>query len=60
MTDDKEAFITLRLKEGGMVTYGDDRKGHIIEIDKIQITYQTCLENVLYVLGLKHSLISIS
>ena len=60
MTGDKEAFVTLRMKEGGMVTFGDDGKGHIIEIDKIQITPQICLENVLYVLGLKHNLISIS
>ena len=60
MTDDKEAFVTLRMKEGGMVTFGDDGKGHIIGIGKIQIIPQTCLENVLYVLGLKHNLISIS
>ena len=57
---DKEAFVTLRMKEGGMITFGDNGKGHIIGIGKIQITPQTCLENVLYVLGLKHNLISIS
>ena len=60
MIDDKKAFITLRIKEGGMVTFGDDGKGHIIEIGKIQNIPQTCLENVLHVLGLKHNLISIS
>ena len=60
MTGDKEAFITLRTKEGGMVTFGDDGKDHIIGIGKIQIIPQTYLENVLYVLGLKHNLISIS
>ena len=43
-----------------MVTFGDDDKGHITGIGKIQITPQTCLENVQYVLGLKHNLISIS
>ena len=43
-----------------MVTFGDDGKGHIVGIGKIQITPQTCLENVLYVLGLKHKLMSIS
>ena len=57
---DKEAFVTLRMKEGGMVAFGDDGKCHIIGIDKIQITPQTCLKNVLYILGLKHNLISIS
>ena len=60
MICDKDAFVTLRIKEGEMVIFGDDGKGHIIGIDKIQITPQTCLENVLYVLGLKHNLISIS
>ena len=60
MIGDKEAFVTLRMKEGGTVTFGDDSKGHIMGISKIQITSQTCLENVLYVLGLKHNLISIS
>ena len=54
MTGDKEVFVTLRMKEGGMVTFGDDEKGHIIGISKIQITSQTCLENVLYVLGLNY------
>ena len=43
-----------------MVTFGDDSKGYIIGIGKIQIIPQTCLENVIYVLGLKHNLISIS
>ena len=57
MTSDKEAFVILKLKEG-MVTFGDNGKGHIIGIGKIQITPQTCLENVL--LGLKHNLINIS
>ena len=59
MTGDKEAFVTLRMKRG-MVTFGDDGKGHIVGIGKIQIITQTCLENVLYVVGLKHNLISIS
>ena len=41
MTSDKEAFITLRMKEEGLVTFGDDGKGHIIGIGKNQITPQT-------------------
>ena len=60
MTGDKEAFVILRIKEGGMVAFRDDGKGHIIGIGKIQITSQICLENMSYVLGLKHNLISIS
>ena len=60
MMGDKQAFVTLRMKEGEMVTFGDDDKVHIIGVGKIQIIPQTCLENVLYVLGLKHNLINIS
>ena len=60
MMGDKEAFVTLKLKEERMVTFGDNGKGHIIGIDKIQIIPQTCLENMLYVLGLKHKLTYIS
>ena len=52
MIGDKEAFVTLKMKEGGMVTFGDNGKGNIIEIGKIQIIPHICLENVLYVLGL--------
>ena len=36
MTGDKEDFVILELKEGGMITFGDNGKGHIIEIGKIQ------------------------
>ena len=59
MTSDKDHFITLETK-GGVVTFEDNGKGHIVEIDKIQITPLTFLENVLLVRGLKHNLISIS
>ena len=42
------------------MTFGDNSKGHIIGVDKIQIIPSTFIENVLYVRGLKHNLISIS
>ena len=38
MMGDKEAFVTLRMKERRMVTFEDDGKGYIIGIGKIQIT----------------------
>ena len=60
MTDDKDQFVTLEIKEGGVVIFGDNGKGQIIEISKIQITPSTFIENVLYVRGLRHILISIS
>ena len=60
MTGDKDQFITLEIKEGGVVTFGDNGKRHIIGLGKIQITPSTFIENVLYVKGLRHNLISIS
>ena len=59
MTSDKEQFITLETKEGGSVIFGDNNKGYIIGVDKIQII-RTFIKNVLYVKGLKHNLFSIS
>ena len=60
MTDDKDQFITLKTKEGGVSTFEDNGKGHVVEINKLQVTPLTFLENILYVRGLKHNLISIS
>ena len=60
MTGDKEQFDTLEIKKLGVVTFGDNDKGHIIRVGKIQITPSTFIENILYVRGLKHNLISIS
>ena len=60
MNGDKDQFVTLETKEGGVVTFGDNDKGHIVRIGKIQITPLTFLENVLYFRRLKHNLISIN
>ena len=60
MTGDKDQFITLQMKEGGLVTFGDDGKGRIIGIGKIKITSCTSIEDMLLVDKLKHNLLSIS
>ena len=60
MIGDKRDFVILEIKEGGVVTFGDNDKGHIVGMDKVKITFSTFLENVLYIKGLKHNLISIS
>ena len=60
ITGDKDQFVTLETKEGGVVTFGDNGKGHIIEMDKIWITPSFFIENILYVKKLKYNLISIS
>ena len=60
MTGDKEEFITLEEKKGGVVTFGDNGKGQIMGLGKVRITPSIFIDNVLYVDGLKHNLISIS
>jgi len=60
ITGDKDQFIILEMKEGGLVTFGDNGKEKIIGIGKIKITPSTFIENVLLVDKLKHNLLSIS
>ena len=60
MTGDVNQFFILEKKDGGSVTFGDNRKGRIIGIGKIKITPFTFIENVLLVEKLKHNLLSIS
>ena len=61
MCSDKNQFITIEPKEdGGVVTFEDNGQGKIVGIGKIQINSTTFIDNVLYVKGLKHNLISIS
>ena len=60
MTGDESHFITLKAKDGGMVTFGDNGKGKIVGIGNIGITSSTFIENILLVDGLKHNLLSIS
>ena len=60
MTGDKDQFVTLKIKEEGVIIFGDNSKGYIIRIDKMKITPSIFIENILYVRGLRHNLISIS
>ena len=60
MMDDIDQFFTLESKDEGSVTFGDDHKGRIIDIDKIKITPSTFIENILLVDKLKYNLLSIS
>ena len=53
MTSYKDRYVTLEIKEEGVVTFGDNGNGQMVGIDKIQITPLTFLENVLLVRGLK-------
>ena len=60
MTGDKTKFVSLKAKERGFVTYGDNNKGKILCVGNIGNSINTSIENVLYVEELKHNLLSIS
>jgi len=60
MTRDLAQFTDLKLKAGGHVTYGDNNCGRILGRGNVGTKGLTLIENVLYVEGLKHSLLSIS
>ncbi|KAL4303611.1 hypothetical protein GQ457_10G011060 [Hibiscus cannabinus] len=60
MTGDKSRFLELKPKNGGVLTFGDNSKGHIEGIGSIGNHSSIFIDNVLYVNGLKHNLLSIS
>ena len=60
MTGDLNKFSHLTLKAKGYVTYGDNNKGRILGVGIIGSPPSTTIEDVLFVEGLKHSLLSIS
>ena len=60
MTGDKAHFIQLTPKSSGHVTYGDNNKGKILGVGKVGNVSNLVIENVLFVDGLEHNLLSIS
>jgi len=60
MTRDLTKFTSLKLKAEGHVTYGDNNRGRILGRGAVGTGSSTTIENVLYVEGLKHSLLSIN
>ena len=60
MTGDVGQFTSLEIIDGENVTFGDNSKGKIIGTGKINIIPASFIENVLYIDGLKHNLLSIS
>uniref|UniRef100_A0A151UIC7 Uncharacterized protein n=1 Tax=Cajanus cajan TaxID=3821 RepID=A0A151UIC7_CAJCA len=61
MTGDPSKISSLKLKNEGFVTYGDNNKGKILGCGNIgNSSSSTMIENVLLVEGLKHNLLSIS
>nr|UBX54601.1 transposon Pol polyprotein [Lupinus angustifolius] len=60
MTSDKSKFSVLTLRDKGYVTYGDNNKGRILGVVRIEKPPSTTIYGVLYVEGLNHNLLSIS
>ena len=60
MTGDLTKFTSLKLKTEGLLTYGDNNRGRILGRGTVGTGNSTIIENVLYVEGLRHSLLSIS
>jgi len=60
MTGDASKFINISLEQDGHVTYGDNNKGKILGKGTISNESSLLIHDVLYVEGLKHSLLSIS
>ncbi|KAL4324324.1 hypothetical protein GQ457_11G019910 [Hibiscus cannabinus] len=60
MIGDKSRFLEFKSKSGGVVTFGDNSKGNIEGIGSIGNHSSILIDDVLYVNGLKHNLLSIS
>jgi len=60
MTGDLAQFTSLKFKAEGHDTYRDNNRGRILGRGNVGTQNSTTIENVLYVEGLKHSLLSIS
>ena len=60
MTGDKEQFNKLDAKDGGHVTFSDNAKGKIIDIEEIGNPQSLTIHYVLFIDGLKYNLLSIS
>ncbi|KEH17454.1 hypothetical protein MTR_0014s0300 [Medicago truncatula] len=60
MTGDMSCFLTFEKKDGGLVTFGNNDKGKIRGKGTIDNPNSAKIENVQYVEGLKHNLLSIS
>ena len=60
MTGDVHQFSYLVHKAKGYVTYGDNTKGKILGVGIVGTPPSIQIEDVLYVEGLKHNLLSIS
>ena len=59
MMENHTLLCTLNSKEDGITTFGDNANGKIVEIENVGNPKNPSIENVLFVDGIKHNLISI-
>ena len=59
MVGDASKFIHISPKNSEHVIYGDNKKGKIVGVGKLSMNLSTSIENVLFIHGLKNSLLSI-
>ena len=60
MTGDKRSFLSLKNIKGGNVAFGKGKSGEIQGIGKVGSMDTHAIENVYYVNGLQHNLLSVS
>ena len=60
MTGNQNLLSSIKFKDRGNVTFGDNNKGQVIGIGMVGNVSKPLIENVLLVKGLKYNLLSIS
>ena len=59
MTRDMSKFVKFRNHDGGIVRVGNNAACHIIEIGSITLDGKTHIDDVYFIDGLKHNLLSV-
>ncbi|XP_070049429.1 uncharacterized protein [Nicotiana tomentosiformis] len=60
MTGSIDDFLSLKALQGGSASFGNGKKGYILEVGRIGKTLTHSIENVYYMNGLKYSLVIVS
>jgi hypothetical protein len=60
MTGNQELLSSIEFKDGGTVTFGDNKKGQVVGVGTVGNISNPLIDNVLLVKGLKYNLLSIS
>ena len=60
MTGNQDNFLSLKRVKGGKVAFGNGKTGEIQGIGKVGINLKQAIDDIYYVNGLQHNLLSIS